>query len=69
MDEQSFNVAKILDTLMSDVMNPKTDSEIDKAMTDVLRRGAGYMRFTEKGVEHIPYDNVRITDSASSEQT
>ena len=61
MDEENFNVAKVLDSLMSDVMSPKTNSEIDKAMADVLLRGAGYMRFTQAGVEHIPFDRVRIS--------
>jgi hypothetical protein len=64
MDEQGFNVGRILDALIADVMSPKTGSETDKAMADALVRGAGYLRFTTSGVQHVPFDDVRISHSA-----
>ena len=68
MDEEVFDVAKILDALMADVMSPKTGTETDKAMSEALVRGAGYLRITASGVQHVPFDSIRIAPSACSPQ-
>jgi hypothetical protein len=67
MDER-FNVNNVLDALMADIMSPNSGKETDKALADALVRGAGYLRLIATGVEHVPYDHVRIQDSASEKQ-
>jgi len=58
----SFDVTRVYDHLMQMIMSSSSDTEIDKAMADAAIRGAGYLRFTEAGAEHVPYDRVTVSE-------
>ena len=45
---------------MADIVSPQSGKETDKALADALVRGSGYLRLTADGVEHIPYDRIRV---------
>lgn len=57
--------ANILDALMAQMTEVCTGNDLDKAMADALVRGAGYLRFTLEGIQHVPFDEVRIEPSPS----
>lgn len=59
-----FDQRRILDALMRDITSPG-QGETDKAFADTFLHGAGYLRFTAAGIEHVPYDHIRITEPST----
>ena len=59
-----MNVEKVLDALMADVHSRSKDTVTDRVLADAMVRGAGYMKFTSEGNEHVPYDDVHIAPSS-----
>jgi hypothetical protein len=63
--EMSNPTAKILDALWEQITEARTGNDLDKAMADAMVRGAGYIRFTLEGIQHLPFDEVRIEPPTS----